>query len=203
MPKGRSTKCTPAIVQEICSVIAITGSDKQAYEYVGVGETTFYRWLSSEKKEFREFREAVINARAEHHRSQSPHRIRKAQQALQNALEHGVTVVTTTEEQGESGHGPFTKTVTRTVNKGVPRWAIEQVLGPPRDEFQALAVLVRAGWLPISILKFTDDEFSSLKDRFQQIFEGILPEGLGNAESVQGITEETVDEIKHRILYDA
>ena len=49
---GRKGKYNPEIVKEILTVIAIGGTDKDAYEYAGVSAETFYQWLK--KPEFLE-----------------------------------------------------------------------------------------------------------------------------------------------------
>lgn len=192
---GRRPKYSEQMCQDLCDVVAVTGSNLQAYNHVGIASGTFYKWLNEKS----ELKEAIEKAHKEYLNSRPVSQIRKAQQAVQQALD-GVVIETEYEESSENAWGPVEKSGKRTVKKGVPRWVIEHVLGPPRDEFQALIVLVRAGWLPISILKFTDDEFSSLKLRFQEVFTGILPEGIGSSEASQGLSPESAEQIRQRIL---
>ena len=67
---ARPSKLTPELAEKLCGHIASGLTDETACDRVGIGTTTFYRWLAAAekpraKKEFREFRDTVKNARAE------------------------------------------------------------------------------------------------------------------------------------------
>jgi hypothetical protein len=51
--RGRKTKFTPALVDEICKYVEMGGFNKDAAELAGVGHTQFYLWLKT-KPEFAE-----------------------------------------------------------------------------------------------------------------------------------------------------
>ena len=57
---GRKSLYSEQIVDEITKIIAIGASDKTAYEYVGISERTFYRWMEEKKQ----FGQAISRARA-------------------------------------------------------------------------------------------------------------------------------------------
>ncbi len=69
---GRRTRLTPEVMRVITNVIAKGGSDKAAYEAVGIGETTFYAWLKKGEvarrsdSVYREFWEGLTRARSLH-----------------------------------------------------------------------------------------------------------------------------------------
>lgn len=50
---GRKEKYTPEMVQEVEKIVLVTGSISEAYKAVGVGKTTFFRWIN-EKPDLRE-----------------------------------------------------------------------------------------------------------------------------------------------------
>lgn len=56
---GRKGKYNPEIVKEILTVINIGGTDKDAYEYVGINADTFYEWI----KRYPEFSEQITHER--------------------------------------------------------------------------------------------------------------------------------------------
>jgi transposase len=67
---ARPTKLTPELLDRITLAIRAGNYAKTACEMVGIGETTFYRWMEegekdTGKKEFREFRESIKRAEAE------------------------------------------------------------------------------------------------------------------------------------------
>jgi transposase len=64
MGLGRPTKCTPEVRARVCEALSAGNTRSAAAEYAGIGETTFYRWMSEDDPEHREFREAVKKAEA-------------------------------------------------------------------------------------------------------------------------------------------
>jgi hypothetical protein len=61
MTRGRKKLYTPEITKKITDLIAETGSDKVAYDAVGLSRTTFYQWLNDADKT--DFSDAVKVAR--------------------------------------------------------------------------------------------------------------------------------------------
>jgi len=67
---ARPTKLTPELQENIVMAINAGNYSKVAAEMVGIGETTFYRWMEEGakpdgKKEYREFRESIKRAEAQ------------------------------------------------------------------------------------------------------------------------------------------
>jgi hypothetical protein len=69
VPRGRKPKLTPELQQKLVSAIAAGNYIETACALVGIGTTTFYRWLElgsgpNARSPYREFREAVKKAEA-------------------------------------------------------------------------------------------------------------------------------------------
>lgn len=69
-PTGRPSKLTPEIQERIISALRAGNYQDTAAQYAGIGVSTFYRWMEQGSEPdapalYREFREAVENARAE------------------------------------------------------------------------------------------------------------------------------------------
>lgn len=66
---GRKTKLTPELIKEFEKWLKVGNYRKTVCDYLGIGETTFYRWMEEGEKAKsglkREFRESVIKAEAE------------------------------------------------------------------------------------------------------------------------------------------
>lgn len=66
---GRPTKLTPEVQDRIIQALKAGNYVETAAEYAGIGKTTFYRWMEQGKQAsrgiYREFRDAVMRARAE------------------------------------------------------------------------------------------------------------------------------------------
>tara|TARA_R100000808_G_scaffold25028_1_gene60619 strand:+ start:5570 stop:6040 length:471 start_codon:yes stop_codon:yes gene_type:complete len=64
---GRKSKLTPELQEKFCEGISLGMTYRLACGYVGIGETTFYRWLQEADQGHtaqREFREAIKAAEA-------------------------------------------------------------------------------------------------------------------------------------------
>jgi transposase len=69
-PTGRTTKLTPQIQQKIVDAIKAGNYQETAATYAGITPSTFYRWMQQAEqprapRPLREFREAVLEARAQ------------------------------------------------------------------------------------------------------------------------------------------
>ena len=67
---SRPTKLTPELIERVTLAIRAGNYAKTACEMVGIGETTFYRWMEEGAQDkakplFREFRESIKRAEAE------------------------------------------------------------------------------------------------------------------------------------------
>lgn len=58
MTAGRKTKYTPDLLKQILDVIAVGGTDKDAYTVAGIHADTFYEWMKRP-----EFSEKIMGAR--------------------------------------------------------------------------------------------------------------------------------------------
>jgi hypothetical protein len=192
--RGRSSKYTPECVETICDAIARTGSDKLGFEVGGISKATFYTWIEQHP----DFSDAVIEARAEYRNSCPEVLVRQANKAFSDYLFGKMEKVVTTTESGSNSFGDYEKEIVRRIPVGIPRWAIERVLGPETDELRAIQVLARAGWLPEQFLEVTHEQFRELRSRLKALFEGILP--TPNIQKSAGITDATADAIRREIL---
>lgn len=66
---GRNLKLTPELIEQVSIIIRSGNYAKTACEMVGIGETTYYRWLEladkpNAPKIYREFRESIKRAEA-------------------------------------------------------------------------------------------------------------------------------------------
>lgn len=66
----RKLKITPELIERICLAIRAGNYAKISCEMVGIGETTFYRWMEmgqkdNARKEYREFWESIKRAEAD------------------------------------------------------------------------------------------------------------------------------------------
>jgi hypothetical protein len=192
---GRKSKYTPERVQLICDAIAQTGSDESGWKSGGISEPTFYAW----QNQFPEFSESVIAAKSEYRATCPETLVRQANKAFADLLFGRMERVATTKRVGHDPKRGYweEETVTRTP-VGVPRWAIERVLGPSFDEMDAIKILVKAGYLPQEFIEVTSEQFSELRTRIKTLFAGILPD-LQRSKQV-GISDETADAIRAQIL---
>ena len=66
---GRRSKLTPEVHETIVKVIRAGNYAYIAAEYVGIGQTTFYRWLElgehEESSPYQEFQDAIKKAKSE------------------------------------------------------------------------------------------------------------------------------------------
>lgn len=169
---GRRSKYTPEIVEVILNEIAITGNDKAGYEAAGINPDTFYEWL----KRHSEFSERVKKAKAEYRETCPDVLKRQAHKAFSDYLYGRMEKVVYTKKEGIKGDQPFEEEITQRIPVGIPRWAIERVLGTKIHELEALKTLVEAGWLPRWVIQVAIDELDSVKTTVREVFTGILPD---------------------------
>ena len=67
---GRRLKLTPELIEQVVTAIRLGNYAQTACELVGIGTTTYYRWLEMAEKPsnpqiYREFRDAIKRAEAE------------------------------------------------------------------------------------------------------------------------------------------
>jgi hypothetical protein len=192
---GRHSKYTPDRVQIIRDAIARSGSDKAGWQAGNIGKDTFYSWMH----QFPDFSDAIIEARAEYRNTCPETLVRQANAAFSDLLFGRMEKIITVTKTGHSSRlGDYEEIIQQRVPIGIPRWAIERVLGPAIDEFAAIQCLVQAGWLPRQLLEITRDELAQMRSRVKELFLGILPNKEGQAKA--GLSDETAAAIRAQIL---
>jgi hypothetical protein len=192
--KGAKGKYTPELVEDICTAIALEGSDRSGWEG-RISEDTFYAWL----KDKSEFFEVVQASKAEYRKNLPEVDKRQARKAFVAYLYGTMERVIITKETGKTErNGEYEKETVTRIPIGIPKWAIERVLGGKSSELEALCVLVEAGWLPREVLNIAVSELDKLKNTMQDVFAGILPSGADTPKP--GLTDETAAAIRAKIL---
>lgn len=144
-------------VDAIIQTLAKTGDRRIAWEAAGITESTFYEWMSKHS----EFSESVLMAEKQW-RDNLPQAMRtQATKAFEDYLFGRVTETWTTVEDE--------RTIVKRLNRGVPQWAIERVLGKPMDLFDAIKILVQEQILPPEILNEISNELVSCTARIRKI----------------------------------
>lgn len=195
MAGGRKSKYSEELVEQICTMVATTGSDRAAYDAVGLHPATFYRWLNEKK----EFNDRVESARAEYRETCPDVLVRQANKAFSDYLHGRMERIVTTTKSGTKGDMPFEEESIQRIPVGVPKWAIDRVLGNPSDEIEALKTLVKAGWLPRWITQIAINEISEAKATIREVFAGILPDGDEKL-AKPGLSDAAAAAIRARIL---
>lgn len=186
-------KYTLELVQDICTAIALEGTERSGWKG-RISEDTFYTWL----KDKAEFSEAVNAAKAEYRQNLPEADRRQARKAFVDYLYGRMERVITKTEYGSSSVGSYEKEIVQRVPVGVPRWAIERVLGKGMpSEIEALVTLVEAGWIPREVLSLAIEQLSQVKKSLREVFEGILP---NTGEISPGLSDETAAAIRAQIL---
>lgn len=148
-------KYKKSTVNQICQTLVSTGDRKTAIKTVGISEETFYKWMKKP-----EFSESVHEAEKKW-RDNLPFVWRKqANKAFEDYL-FGRVVETWTTIEGD-------RKITKTVQRGVPAWAIERVLGKPTDLLDALTILVREEVLPPEVIDSVSRETKVCIDRLKK-----------------------------------
>ena len=143
-----------------------SGSDRQAFEAVGVSRDTFYRWI----RQYPDFSDALAQAKKAF-RKRCPEQLReKAMDALLDHLYGRVEETWVSREILRDGERTIHRESIKTVKRGVPQWVIERILGKPLDELEAVKCLIESGWLPYSVLKETTESLDEIRERIQAAF---------------------------------
>ncbi len=163
---GRKTKYSAQIVEKILEALRHSGSDRQAFEAVGISRDTFYHWV----RRYPDFSDALAQAKKAF-RERCPEQLReKAMDALLDHLYGRVVETWTTCETVQDGEKIIHRETIKTVKRGVPQWVIERILGKPLDELEAVKCLIESGWLPYSILKETTESLDEVRDHIRGHF---------------------------------
>ncbi|NJR38547.1 MAG: hypothetical protein HC781_06470 [Leptolyngbyaceae cyanobacterium CSU_1_4] len=126
--------------------------------------------------------------------------MRQAQRALADYLYGRMERVYTVEEERINEEGlTSSKKVTRRVTVGVPRWAIERVLGKPVDLIEAIKVLADCGVIPQWLVQRSVDEIGNARKGITEAIAGVLPD-VESRTIRPGLSEDTAARIRAHIL---
>lgn len=191
------SKYTPEAVKTIADAIALCGTDKAGYEAGGISADTFYDWM----KRYPEFVETINEAKREYRDTKSEVLVRQANKAFADYLFGRMERVSVTTERGISARTgePYEKEIIQRVPVGIPRWAIERVLGGPVDILEAIKCLAEAGILPRWVVQVVNEEMASATAGISSVITGTLPERQSTRVR-PGLSEETAAAIRSHIL---
>lgn len=192
--RGAVGKYTPELAEDICNAIALHGSDESGWKG-RISKETYYVWL----REKPDFSDLIEQAKTEYRHNLPEVDHRQARRAFVGYL-YGTMerVVVKTEKGYTKASGHYEKEVIHRIPTGIPKWAIERVLGSQMSEFEALQKLIEAGWIPKEVLNIAIAEFDKFKAILREVFAGILPAIDPGAKP--GLTDETTAIIRSRIL---
>lgn len=192
----RRSKYTPELAKTIFDTIAQTGSDRAGYETAGISKDTFYQWV----KKNSDFSDGISKARTEYQDICPASLVRQANKSLADYLYGRVEISIATMERWQNADGTTaSKETLRKIRPGVPRWAIERVLGKPMDLLEAAKTFAAAGIIPHHLVQVTADEIRAARERIGDSFKGALPDG--DIRRVKpGLSEETAAAIRAHIL---
>ncbi len=191
------SKYTPETIQKIIDAIVATGKDEPGWLAAGISETTFYAWL----ERYPEFSESVGKAKDEYRDTCPDMLVRQAKKAFADYLFGRMERVTYTKEVGVNARTgePYEKEITQRVPVGIPRWAIERVLGKPLDIFEAVSTLSEAGVLPRWLVQAVSDEVGNAREGITEVFAGVIPD-RDDRRVRPGLSEETAAAIRAHLL---
>ncbi|MBW4580704.1 MAG: hypothetical protein KME42_14155 [Tildeniella nuda ZEHNDER 1965/U140] len=191
------SKYTPDRVQTIIDAIAQTGADRAGWQAGKISEDTFYDWV----KRYSEFSESVSRAKDEYRDTCPGTLVRQARKAFADYLFGRMERVTYTKETGINARTgePYEKEITQRVPVGVPKWAIERVLGKPLDILEAVSTLSEAGVLPRWLVQAVSDEVGNAREGITEVFAGVIPD-RDNRRVRPGLSEETAAAIRAHLL---
>lgn len=190
------SKYTPETVRIIIAAIAASGKDEPGWRAGGISEQTFYNW----QEKYVEFLELVVKAKDEYRDTCPETLVRQAKKAFADYLFGRMERVVYTKESGVSlKSGVYEKEITQRIPVGVPRWAIERVLGKPLDILEAVTTLADAGVLPRWLIQAVTDEVGNARTGITEVFAGVLPD-RDSRQARPGLSEETAGAIRSHLL---
>ncbi len=141
------TKYTPELIELIERILAETGSDITTYRAAGITAETFYAWIRQRP----DFSERVAKAKKAFRDKNNPQKyIDKAHQQIEKLLENGSQETWESETfkievvDGEEVLKAIERGKKR-VQRDVPYWVLERVMGPSREAIDLLAYLFTEG----------------------------------------------------------
>jgi hypothetical protein len=194
-------KYSPETVSRICDAIAVNGLDQAGWEAGGIGKATFYGWA----KRYPDFSDAVTAAKTEYNKVHHNSLRRSANKALHDYLTGSMCKV----ERIVTIHpdGSQTEQI-KTIQIGVPRWAIERVLGKSMPLDEALLKLSEVELIPAWVIQYAYDLTIEWQQKIAAAIRGELPENeiqkyieaQGGTDQAQGISDETWNAIRANVM---
>lgn len=195
------SKYNEEIQEIICQAIASEGGDRAGWVAGGISEPTFYSWINK----YPEFFKAVEQARIDFRLRCPKYQKEKALEKLTDALENGHVVKWKTHKRlrrehwvpGKNGEPDILKwyeeeeeNTDHTEARPTPQWAIERVIPKPLWTMEQLIAVANEYGLQLTIkdADLFNRYIAEVGDRNNQDDTG------------SGITEETADQIRGRIL---
>lgn len=190
-----ASKYSPELVEAIVNAIAVEGGDQSGWEAGGISKDTFYRWI----KERSDFADQIAHARSEYASTRPVRQIRKARRALDDYLSGNVI------EEWDVYHEAVTPLGdvvmlhdTKRIKRGVPKWAIERVLGKPLDLLEALETLANLEIIPRWVVQKAADEIRNARTEVTEALRGQIPAD-GHSKR-PGVSDETAGIIRGHIM---
>ncbi len=163
---GRPSKYNEERKDTIYKELCTHGDRRRAMAAAKIHEDTFYDWMKNKPG----FSEIVREAEGIYRATVSESYYKQATSAFEDYLFGRVEERWTSEESGNSAkQGEFSKVADRVVNRGVPQWAIERILGKPIDLLEGIKVLVQENVLPPSIISKIANEIDQSKSNIKSI----------------------------------
>lgn len=179
--------------------MAQTGSDGSSAKAGTISRDTLYAWINR----YPEFAEQVSQAKAEYRETCPEVLVRQANKAFSDYLYGRMEKVVRITKKGTTSRGDgeigYEEEVIQRVPVGVPRWAIERVLGKPMDVLEAAKTFAEAGILPHWIVQRIAEEIEGAKKGIRNAFEGVLPDADFRAEK-PGLSPQTAAAIRAHVL---
>jgi len=185
---------------EFIEILKSCGCKKTAISAVGATPTALDSWTRNHP----ELQERINDAISQYRETQPIVLVNAAKQALANyvfgRMEKISSSVTTQVDAKGNVLGAF-ETITRTP-VGVPKWAIDRVLGSEMSEVDALKILADSGYLPQILVDRVVSKLSSTKDQIRSIFAEYYPDEdiFSEVKKKPGLSDFGSEIIRARIL---
>ena len=170
---ARKPKYNAEIADQIVDTIRQTGSDKAAWQSVGIAESSYYRWTSEKE----ELKERVKAAKAEYRENLPKIFIQRSQEVLHEYLFVGHQETLRSTETHKDPEGNVIKTIDRvsTSTKPTPYWVIDRVLGKNTPLLEAVQVLLHEGVATTEQARIVSDGINRIEEELKKLSE--VPNG--------------------------
>lgn len=198
---GRNSKYSKELVDIICEAITTQGGDEPGWIAGGIAKSTFYKWMEDHP----DFSDAVEKARKDFQKRCPQYQKDKALEKLTDALENGHIIRWKTHRRlrkehwvpGKDGQPDYLKwyqqeeeETEHTETRPTPQWAIERIIPKPMWTMEQLIAVANEYGLQVTVkdADLFNRYIAEIGDRDNQ------------GDTGAGITEETAEQIRGRIL---